>query len=270
MLSQRVKSALIFTPLVLVMIYLGGWAFNIFFIAVLLGAAYEYVRLFRTLGYSPALPVILAGVLLFTLERWFFDSRYLGIVLSFAVFSAAVAALIQYERGNEHAALNFGIVLSGILYIGWVGSFLIGLRMATDGRGWMLTALPAVWLADSGAYFIGGWFGKKKMSPHLSPKKSWAGLAGAIVAGALSGVGLVALWRVTGWLPVETPLWQGAVMGFTVAVLTPVGDLLVSLFKRTVGVKDTSNLIPGHGGVLDRIDTWIWAALIGYYLVMIF
>ena len=270
MLSQRTKSALIFTPLVLVMIYLGGWAFYVFIAAILLAAAFEYARMFKTLGHSPSLPVMMAGILMFVLERWFFDGRYVAIILSLVIFLTTLAALVQYESGNEHAALNFGISLSGILYLGWLGSFLIALRAIPDGRGWLLTALPAVWLADSGAYFIGRWLGKAKMTPRLSPKKSWAGLAGAIVFGTLSGVGLVALWQLTGWLPANVPLWQGAVMGFVVALLSPIGDLMISLIKRTVGVKDTGNLIPGHGGVLDRIDTWIWGALIGYYLVMMF
>lgn len=270
MLSQRVKAALVFVPLVLIMIYFGGWAFNLFISAVLLVAAFEYTRLFKTLGHSPALPVLLAGVLLFSLERWFFNGQYLGALLSLAVFLTALTALIQYESGNGHAALNFGITLGGILYLGWVGGFLIALRALPDGRGWLLTALPAVWLADSGAYFIGRWLGKTKMTPRLSPGKTWAGLAGAVVIGTLSGVGLVALWRAVGFLPAGTPLWQGAVMGFVLAVLTPMGDLLISLFKRTAGVKDTGNLIPGHGGILDRIDTWIWAALLGYYLVLVF
>jgi phosphatidate cytidylyltransferase len=73
-----------------------------------------------------------------------------------------------------------------------------------------------------------------------------------------------------GFLPNETPLWQGAVIGLVLAILTPLGDLLVSLLKRTASVKDTGNLLPGHGGILDRIDTWIWAALLGYYLVQLF
>ena len=270
MLSQRTKSALIFTPLVLLMIYLGGWAFYVFIAAILLAAAFEYARMFKTQGHSPSLPVMMAGILMFVLERWFFDGRYVAIVLSLVIFLTALAALVQYESGNEHAALNFGISLSGILYLGWLGSFLVALRAIPDGRGWLLTALPVVWLADSGAYFIGRWLGKAKMTPRLSPKKSWAGLAGAIVFGTLSGVGLVALWQLTGWLPADVPLWQGAVMGFVVALLSPIGDLMISLIKRTVGVKDTGNLIPGHGGVLDRIDTWIWGALIGYYLVMVF
>jgi phosphatidate cytidylyltransferase len=270
MLSQRVKAALIFVPLVLILIYVGGWAFNLFIVAILLFAAVEYARLFSQLGTSPSLLVLLGGILLFSLQRWFFDGQYLGILLSLVIFLTALAALIQYESGNTNAALNFGITLSGIFYLGWVGGFFIPFRAIPNGRGWMLTALPAIWLADSGAYFIGRWLGKARMTPRLSPGKTWVGLAGAVVTGTASGMLLVLLWQAVGWLPAGIPLWQGAVLGLALSILTPVGDLLISLFKRTAGVKDTGNLIPGHGGVLDRIDTWIWAALLGYYLVLIF
>ncbi len=88
--------------------------------------------------------------------------------------------------------------------------------------------------------------------------------------GTLSGMLLILLWRAVEFLPVNTPLWQGALMGAILAILTPMGDLMISLFKRSAGVKDTGNFIPGHGGFLDRIDTWIWAAMLGYYMVMVF
>ncbi len=268
--SQRVKAALIFVPLVLLLIVIGGWVHNLFFIAVLLAAVVEYARLFRKLEVNPSLPVMLGGVGLIVLGRWWLPAWFDGVLISVVIFAVAVAALVQYERGDDAAAFGFAVMLGGVLYLGWIGSYLIALRALPDGRGWMLTALPAVWLADSGAYYIGSWLGKAKMCPRLSPKKSWAGLIGGIVTGTAGGALLVLLWRSVGWLPAGVYLWQGAVIGLTVAILSPVGDLLVSLFKRTAKVKDTGNLIPGHGGILDRIDSWIWAALLGYYLVMLF
>jgi len=93
--------------------------------------------------------------------------------------------------------------------------------------------MPATWLADCGAYYIGRWLGKRKLSPRLSPGKTWAGIAGALLWGTVSGLLLVLLWRAVGFLPAGTPLWQGAVMGLALAILTPIGDLFVSLFKRT-------------------------------------
>jgi phosphatidate cytidylyltransferase len=270
MLSQRVKAALIFVPLVLILMYLGGWGFNLVIIAILSFAALEFAHLFQQLGYHPNRWLIVIGILCFTVQRWFFPDRYLDLVLTMAIFLTVLTALIQYERGLNTAAINFLIHLGGILYLGWIGTFFILLRALPNGRGWMLTALPATWLADSGAYFIGRWLGKSKMTPRLSPNKTWAGLIGGIITGTLSGLLLVLLWRSVGFLPSETPLWQGAVMGLVLSVLTPMGDLIISLFKRTAGVKDTGDLIPGHGGILDRIDTWIWGAMLGYYLVMVF
>jgi len=270
MLSQRVKAVLVFVPLFLIMIYLGGWAFSGFITLILLLAALEYWRLFNKIGYRPFRFMLLAGVLLLILERWFFADRYLGILFSLIIFLTVFTALIKYEQGSKEAAISFGVTFTGMFYLGWVGSFFIALRALPNGLGWMLTALPATWLADNGAYFIGRWLGKAKMAPNLSPGKTWAGFIGAVLSGTVSGLLLVLLWQTVGFLPAGTPLWQGAVMGLVVAVLTPLGDLLISLLKRTANVKDTGNLIPGHGGILDRIDTWIWGAMLGYYLVRIF
>lgn len=270
MLSQRVKAALIFVPLVLVLIYLGGWAFNLFMTVALLFATVELSRLFDRMGYSPNLVLMLVGVLLLVLQRWFLDGLFLGELISLLIFLTVVIALIQHERGSSTASINFALHLAGIFYIGWVGSFFIPLRALPNGLGWMLTALPATWLADCGAYFLGRWLGQRKMAPRLSPGKTWTGFGGGVLWGTVSGLLLVLLWRSVGWLPSETPLWQGAVMGLVLSVFTPVGDLLISLFKRTAEVKDTGAIIPGHGGILDRIDSWIWAAMLGYYLAVIF
>jgi len=122
-------------------------------------------------------------------------------------------------------------------------------------------------LVDLGAYAIGLKFGKHKMFPRLSPRKSWEGYAG----GVLFGVGFGALF---GWVlkPVmpELAVWEGAVLGLVIGVLAPFGDLFVSMLKRIAGVKDSGTLIPGHGGILDRVDTWIWAVMLGYYLAQLF
>jgi len=270
MLSQRVKAALIFVPLVLILIYIGGWVFNLFTAILLLLAGYEFIQLFKRIGYSPSILAASAGVLLFVIQRWFFSEKEPGVFLTLLLTLVIIIALIAYERGEKDSAINMVIHLGVGLYLGWVGSFFILLRAMPEGLGWMLTALPSAWLADSGAYFIGRWLGKQKMTPRLSPGKTWAGLLGGIITGTLSGLLLVIMWRAVGFLSVETPLWQGLVAGIVVSCLSPMGDLFISLFKRTANVKDTGNLIPGHGGVLDRIDTWIWAGMLGYYLVLLF
>lgn len=270
MLSQRVKAAVIFVPLVLILIYFGGWVFNGFITLGLMLAGLEFSRIFNKLGYRSYTPLLLSGILLILLTRWFLGDEYLGVLLSMIITISVVFALIQYEAGVKEAAAGFVVNLSGMLYLGWIGGFFITLRNLPDGLGWMLTALPATWLADSGAYFVGRWLGKRQLAPKLSPNKTWAGIGGAILAGTLSGMLLVLLWRAVGWLPPQTPVWQGAVLGFALSVLTPIGDLFISLFKRSASLKDTGSLIPGHGGILDRIDSWIWAAMLGYYLVRLY
>ena len=144
---------------------------------------------------------------------------------------------------------------------------MLSLRALPNGLWWLWVTLPAVWLADSGAYFIGKRFGRHKLSPRLSPKKTWEGYLGGILFGSLGSIAWVALWEI--WFPVNpllTPV-RVALLGLAIAVITPLGDLGESMIKRQVGIKDSSHLIPGHGGVFDRIDSWLWAGVIGYYFV---
>ncbi len=270
MLSTRVKAALIFVPLLIFLAYLGGWVYNLFIIAILMIAAFEFGRLFTTMGYSPSLAMIIGGVLILTLQRWLPLQGFDGVLTTVVFLLTALVGIFQYEKGSQDAAFHFAIHLAGIFYIGWVGGFLISIRALPDGRGWLLTVLPIIWLADAGAYFIGRWLGKHKLAPKVSPGKTWEGIIGGILTGTLSGFLLIMLWRAVGFLPDQTPLWQGLVLGAAIATLAPIGDLLVSLLKRTAGVKDTGRLLAGHGGILDRIDSWIWAALIGCLLIPLF
>ncbi len=131
----------------------------------------------------------------------------------------------------------------------------------------MLLTLPAVWLADSGAYFIGKRFGRTPFSPRLSPKKTWEGYLAGVVVGILGTTLLAALWRSGAGPDTLITPWRGALLGGILAVITPLGDLGESMIKRQVGVKDSSNLLPGHGGAFDRIDSWLWAAPLGYYII---
>jgi phosphatidate cytidylyltransferase len=103
------------------------------------------------------------------------------------------------------------------------------------------------------------------MAPRLSPKKTWEGFAGGVLTSTLSGALIGALWGLV--TPALTP-GRGAFLGLALGVLTPLGDLGESMIKRQFGEKDSSHLLPGHGGVFDRIDSWLWAAVIGYYMIV--
>jgi phosphatidate cytidylyltransferase len=129
-----------------------------------------------------------------------------------------------------------------------------------------LVILPAVWFADSGAYFIGHAWGRHKLSPRLSPKKTWEGYLGGILVGVILSAMFTYLWQLLGAPAGITPL-RGALAGLVMGIVPSGGDWGESMIKRQVGVKDSSNLLPGHGGFFDRVDSWLWAAVLGYYLV---
>jgi phosphatidate cytidylyltransferase len=122
--------------------------------------------------------------------------------------------------------------------------------------------------ADSGAYFIGKGFGRHQLSPRLSPKKTWEGYFGGIIVGLILTTLLAALiqWSI-GPDSTITPL-RGALVGLVMGVVPTLGDLGESMIKRQMGVKDSGNILPGHGGAFDRVDSWLWAVAIGYYMVV--
>lgn len=267
MLAKRVLVAVILLPIGIAAIYLGGWVFNSLVIIIMCLAAWEYTQLFRSGGFQPAMPIVITGVFSLVALRAWKGFEYSAELISILILASMSYHLVAYERGKEQSGSDFGVTLGGIFYLGWIGAYLISLRSMTNGAWLVLIVLPSVWIADSGAYFIGRAFGRHRLSPRLSPKKTWEGYFAGVITGTLGGALLAYLWGFLagpGWT--VTP-WQGALLGFLLAVLTTLGDLGESMFKRQVGAKDSGKLLPGHGGVFDRIDSWLWAAVIGYYLV---
>ncbi len=267
MLRERVAIALLLLPVAIWVIADGGWLFVGAIALVLVLAAAEFGLLFRRVGLRPSLPLILVGVVVLVLGR---------IGAGFPVEAALTALilisltwhLVDFERGAPRSGTDFAVTVGGFLYVGWIGSYLILLRRLPDGLWWLMLALPAVWLADSAAYFVGRAVGRHRLSPRLSPNKTWEGYLGGIVIGALSGAGFALVWRIGAGPDSAVTALNGTILGAVVSILAPLGDLGISMFKREVGVKDSGSLLPGHGGALDRIDSWIWAAALGYYLAV--
>jgi phosphatidate cytidylyltransferase len=129
---------------------------------------------------------------------------------------------------------------------------------------WALTVFPAMACADGGAFFLGGAFGRHPMAARTSPKKTWEGYLGGVLSGTLFAWLFASLWHLAE--PSFVPL-HGMLVGLAVTSLAPLGDLAESMFKRELNVKDTSKIFPGHGGMMDRIDTLLYVAVIGYYLI---
>jgi phosphatidate cytidylyltransferase len=145
---------------------------------------------------------------------------------------------------------------------------MIDLRNMPGGLWWLSIVFPIIWMTDVAAYFVGSRFGKHPLSRRISPKKSWEGYWGGVFFGTLISAVLVILWHSLGGPAVAW--WQGAILGVALSALSILGDLGESMFKRQAGVKDASNFFPGHGGVLDRIDSWIWGAALGYFFIIWF
>lgn len=270
MFAKRTLVALVLLPVGLAFVYLGGWAFTAF-VSLMLGvAAWEYQRMFRAGGFAPAGGLLIVGCALLAAWRGMFGFSADPLLLSLLTLAALTWHLVEFERGSPQGGSDFGLTAGGLLYIGWIGAYLVSLRSLPDGMGWLLTALPAVWAADSGAYFIGSRWGRHKLSPRLSPKKSWEGYWAGVVSAVLMGALLGAAWPLYyGPATAITPL-RGALLGLLLGLLTTLGDLGESMFKRQAGVKDSSSLIPGHGGVFDRIDSWLWAGVISYFVILAF
>lgn len=267
MLRERIATILIVFPVLIWMIILGGWPYAIGVALVLTQAVLEFGRLFRTAGYRPALPLMAGGVLTLALSRAGWDFNHAPILLSTLLLVAMVWHTLDYERGADRSGTDFAITLAGILYVGWLGSYLISLRMLPDGLWWFLLVLPTIWFADGMAYMIGKRWGRHRLASRVSPKKTWEGYLG----GAVFGV-LVCTWLVTVWQHGAGPnstlnLPLGVAIGVVVGFLAPVGDLGVSMIKRQTHIKDSGKLLPGHGGALDRIDSWLWAGAIGYTIL---
>jgi phosphatidate cytidylyltransferase len=267
MLSKRILVVIILLPIGLVLVALGGIYFTAFITLALALAGWEYIRMMRSIGYQPSAWVLLSGVIALGLERFWGELTSAPAILTILILIAITVHLLAYEHGRDLAGVDFGITLGGAIYLGWIGAFLISLRQLENGTFWLLLVLLSVWFADSAAYFIGTRWGKHRLSPRLSPKKSWEGFWAGVVFGTMAGA-LVG-WGFGIWVGAESgiSLLSGFVIGLALSVLTTLGDLGESMFKRLAGVKDSGSILPGHGGVFDRIDSWIWAGAISYFLI---
>jgi phosphatidate cytidylyltransferase len=272
-MRRRTLTALGLAAVGLPAIIFGGVFYFLLMIAFLVGSAWEYVRLYRAVQYEPSDIVTIGGVLVVATARFFFAQFAIPLFV-ITVLLAMTVHLIAFERGRDQAGLDFGVTVAGLTYLGWVGSYLLDLRQLPQGLWWWLLVMAVVWAGDTGAYSIGAVYGRHKMSPRLSPKKSWEGYFAGLFTSVLIGVFFSYAFSSFSFGPQPLgglihPL-QGGMLGLLIGALAPLGDLGESMLKRQSGLKDSSNLLPGHGGFLDRIDSWIWGAAIGYFLIYFF
>ncbi len=273
-LARRVIVALVAAPLAIAMVYLGELPFALFLGVVGGIGAWELYRLARHGGVEPldalGVPLAVALPLIAHLDR-------LAVLRSPAavggvVFVALLGASIWARGVSGRALESVSVTVFGALYTGGMLAFGYALRhhrfVIGEGAGTALVMFPVIltWASDIGAYFVGRALGKAKLIPSVSPGKTRAGAIGALVVTMLVALAYNAsVLRPTAQLALAP--WTAAIFGLVISIAAQVGDLAESLLKREAGVKDSSQLLPGHGGVLDRLDSLFFVLPVAYLVL---
>ncbi len=241
--------------------YAPDWVFFLFGVGFVLAALAEFYALVGKKGLRPqrALGMVMALLVLLTV---YFRQVPLEAALFAAIFAAGVYFVVATRTAEKLDAFPaaFAATLVGVFYVAFPLGFLFRIRIE-DGPFYLYFLFAVVFLGDTGGFFIGKPFGRHKMTPVASPNKSWEGSAGGFLFAAAGAV----LARFV--LFPELPLATAVLTGLVVDAAAQVSDPLESLFKRAVGVKDSSNSLPGHGGFFDRIDSLILAGPLFYFIV---
>jgi phosphatidate cytidylyltransferase len=257
-LAARVASALVLFPAAVFLTYVGGLPFALLASAAGAVAAAELVLMFGAIGVAESFGIAVAGLIPFfaafersgdLLPGWF--------ALALAGATVVLFVLYLFKRGPLEAIPRaMAVVVLSWLYCGVLLATVVGLRLRFD-VGWVILAFLVTWGNDTFAYFAGHALGRHKLMPRISPAKTWEGFAGGAVGSVVCALG--ARWLLPG-LDRELTVGVAVALGLGGAVLGPLGDLAESMVKRAAGVKDSSRIIPGHGGLLDRIDALLFVA----------
>lgn len=291
-LLTRVLVAAIGIPLAMLAIYTGGLVFYAVIAVIASIGLWEYYHMAHKNNLAPHKTIgIIAGLLLtamFYVKA--FSYHYFWLAGLFIIFILLIM-IIEMFRVKTHPMSNIATTIAGVMYISLSFSCIIGIRqfhelqnvlaqtpnpllskagvsipalLSSEACGWLvLSIFISVWVCDSAAYFVGKSIGKHKLFPRVSPKKSWEGAVGGLF-GAILG-----FWLSTHLLIPNLPIIYSIICGTIVGTIGQIGDLAESLLKREAGVKDSSNIIPGHGGVLDRFDSIMFAMPVIYIVLVL-
>ncbi len=262
--ASRMLINIIGIPAILLLIHLGGIPFVLFITVMVFIAQVELYLLMRKKGIAPLLlPGVLAGVI------WQLASFYLpGALLLYLLIGLVVLLLLAgLVHQIKNVTVDLASTLFGFVYLPVLTSTII-LMHNIPGRGRSIVFLlfVTIWVCDSLAFIIGKWLGRRKIAPKISPNKTYAGCIGGLFGAVLT----VLIFYFLGWAPDFMSIMQLIIFGILAGVFGQAGDFVESAFKRDAEVKDSSNLLLGHGGVLDRFDSFFIAApVIFLYIITI-
>ena len=275
--GQRWLTALIAMPIVLLFVWFGGWwAFAGTLLVVLLGT-YELHTMMLHAGYRPLIVVSLGLSVLFLVAAMIQEERLLLLEIGLGAAVLVPLPWLFFRRKLEGALVDWALTLSFSIYLGWSMSFFLLLRGYESGRipglngawfslpsgaWWTLLVLLGVWGFDAAAFFTGHYFGRHKLAPRISPNKTWEGAVGGLVLSITAALLFTSI-------PLGLPWYLAILLGLLVGVAAVVGDLAESLIKRQAHVKDSGNIMPGHGGMLDRIDSLLFVVIVVYFFVQV-
>ena len=270
MLKKRIITALWGIPLLIVTVWFDKplpW-FTVFVAVWGLLAAFEFYRMVAVSGVPPLTYFGLIWTLLFILSRdadllsilepYFNPDLLTPLLLTSAMVLSLIWLLLRPQK--EGAFIGWAWTIAGILYVGWLLSYLVALRGLDDGRNWVFFVLFVTFASDTVAFFVGRVLGRHHLAPGISPGKTWEGT----VAGVFGAIIVSLFFILPTPLILHISLWQAILLGFLVSVFGQCGDLVESLLKRNMGVKESGKLMPGHGGVLDRTDSIVFAGIVVY------
>jgi phosphatidate cytidylyltransferase len=238
----------------------GKWLFALFLAAGSVAGVREWHRMFQREGYAKYFAVSAAAIVASLVAQNIVAQGAPGeMILPWLILAGGALIDMGLALATQRTAPWHGV---GALYVGATPLSLLALRAAPEGGFWLVLAIfIAVWATDTGALIAGNLIGGAKLAPKLSPNKTWAG---AIGGAACAAIGTAIVFAI-----IDANVWRGALMGVAMSVVGQAGDLFESWVKRRVGRKNSGSLIPGHGGVLDRIDSILFVAPVAAFAVLV-
>lgn len=268
-MKTRIISGAIIAIVTVVLLVLNGWFLFVACLLLSLIGMHELFKGFNAMNVKPCYPIgVCSVVFLYAIAALgpyglgvYEDNTSNWIMLW--LFATVIACLLYLFKINKRKLEDGMATITGIVYVGFFFYHLAAIGMLDNLKIFVWMVMITAFVTDTSAYFAGVFFGKHKMTPVISPKKTWEGAVGGVI-------GTIIVSGIFGFFFMKPMIVDCMIMGLLGAVISMFGDLTASIFKRKMGIKDYGNLIPGHGGILDRFDSVLFTApMIYYYLVLV-